>query len=116
MSLAQALSTHRKELNKKRQHRYKKVEEDNSLKELDSILAYGGECVVQVELDGRKKAVRVSVDTGQRLTKNVPKYKWHIQTAMGYRMFIKTKLRQHAQQTINQLLGKGMYTVCGSDV
>ena len=115
MSLASALTKH-KQLNKKRQNRYKKVEEDNSPKEFDTILTFGGECVVQVELDGRKKPIRVSVDTGQRINKNVPKYKWHIKTAMGYRLYIKTQLRQHAQQAVNQLLGKGMYTVCGSDV
>lgn len=89
---------------------------ENEEKQLENVLNYGGKHDYNYIQDGKKRKVSISVDNGQRMNKNLPKYKFHIRNALGFRVYIKASSRKIAQDTVNSIYGKGMYVVSGSDV
>lgn len=83
---------------------------------LDDVLIFGGTVSKNFIIQDKVRKIALSVDNGQRANKNVPNYKFHIRTALGYRLFIQAKSRSEAQDVVNQIFGKNHYTVSGTDV
>lgn len=117
MNLRESVLLYNKE--RKKTGKYQKVnlnKGENEEKQLENVLSYGGKHDHTYIQDGKKRKVSISVDNGQRMNKNLPKYKFHIRNALGFRVYIKASSRKIAQDTVNSIYGKGMYVVSGSDV
>jgi hypothetical protein len=89
---------------------------ENEEKQLENVLNYGGKHEYNYLHDGKKRKVSISVDNGQRMNKNLPKYKFHIRNALGFRVYLKASTRKIAQETVNSIFGKGMYVVSASEI
>ena len=76
----------------------------------EDVIDNGGN--TQYNLDG--KWWNISVHTCEEYPDG-KKYKYHVNTAMGYRMFISAKTYLEAQKVVNEILGKN-YKVSGSKV
>ena len=111
------ISAQQKQNKKKPRYVLKKSQtEEQKEKALNNVLTYGGEHIYTTTINGKKKNVRISVKTDQRHSSSTPVYKFHILTAMGHRLFVKATLRQHAQQVVDEIYGKNMYRVSGTNV
>lgn len=89
----------------------KKSSKGISPKQFDSSILYdGGESVFQADIDGKLKAVMISVHSSTRTM--TPKYKFKFVNAMGNSVYIKAVSLKLAQEVANQLIGeKGKYRV-----
>lgn len=88
-----------------------------SVKPLDKVwdlIDSGGYAEFSYYKENNKKLqkIHVSVDNGENMFKNLPKYKFYIKNAVGFIVYFKTNDRKNAQNIVDYLYGKGMYTVC----
>lgn len=79
---------------------------------LQDVLLNGGECSVKLTVDGKAKSFKIAVHKNENT--NLPEYKFHVKSALGYMIYIKAKDRLTAQLVINHIFGKGRYTVSAS--
>lgn len=82
-----------------------------SQEEVDFALQNGGLCYVEIEVEGKKKKFKVAVHTKEADELVLPKFKFHVKSALGHTVYIQAKDRTTAQSVVNKLFGRGLYTV-----
>lgn len=77
-------------------------------------ISNNGVGVFVVYIDGKKVKVHIAVKDDQNISKNIPKFKYHIKNASGNTVSIKTNIQKNAQCIFDYLFGKNMYKASAS--
>lgn len=80
-------------------------------KDVNQILIYGGEFEQKILFDGKTKNLKFSVKTSNRIDSN-PIHKYHVKTANGNILSVKTNSQMLAQKAVDSIIGEvGKYRV-----